>query len=80
MVKKLKAFFENVKTWITQVLFGKIILPISLVFTYFLILGPTSLFAKVFFSSSLKKTSGSSESNWMNAYYAEDVESSKRQS
>ena len=63
MIKqRLQRVHQAIKEWVTSVLLKKVITPFALVVIYFLILGPTSLVAKMFFRSALAKTSDASTS------------------
>ena len=81
MKEKFLRFHRIVKEWITQVLFRKFLTPIVLVFVYFLVVGPTSLVAKIFFRDALKKSSGRNDSNWIETKnYEDSLETSYGQS
>ncbi len=64
-------------TIVLQKVFGTL----ALFFIYFFVLGPTSLVARLFFSSALNSKTLSKDSNWVPAQgYNEDLESAKFQS
>lgn len=60
----IKNLHRIIKNWVTNTLLAKIIIPIILTFIYFLVLGPTSVIAKIFFRKHLSKTANSTEANW----------------
>ena len=62
---KFLKFHRAVKEWITQVLFRKFLTPFILVVVYFFVLGPTSVFARIFLRSALNKSPKSPDSNWI---------------
>lgn len=65
MKEKIKKIHRAIKEWITQVLFRKFLTPFILVVVYFLILGPTSIFARIFVRKALSKSSKNPNSNWI---------------
>lgn len=80
-MKLLKNLNIKLKNWVVTVLLRNIIIPFVLMLIYFLILGPTSLFAKIFYRHQLHRRSNTPDSNWGRVDYGfENIDELKRQS
>ena len=77
MKEKILKINRVAKEWITQVLFKKFLTPIVLVFVYIFVLGPTSVFARIFFRKTLNKSPENPNSNWIDTV---NYEGSKEES
>lgn len=81
MIEKIKRFHQKLKVFIVDVLFKKYLVPMALISTYFFVLGPTSIFARIFFRRSLTQDEGNAESSWQTARdYHPSLEDSLKQS
>ena len=81
MKEKIFLLQRKIKEWITQVLFKIFLTPIILFIIYFVILGPTSIIAKLFFRKALSKSTYNQNSNWLEVKnYEGNLENSYEQS
>jgi hypothetical protein len=64
MKNLLKDLNIKIKNWIANTLLKKFIIPSLLFLIYFLVLGPTSLIAKIFYRNKLIRRNKSDTSNW----------------
>ncbi len=65
MKERFHRFHRALRDWLTQVLFKRYLTPFSLVLVYVLVLGPTSLIAKIFFRHALRKGPRRNDTNWV---------------
>lgn len=72
---------RSIEWFLITIVLQKILGTLALFLIYFFVLGPTSLFAKLFFASALQSKTISKASNWVRAEgYDEDIEAAKFQS
>ncbi len=81
MIEKIKKFHGHVKNFVVNVLFQKFLVPAALIFIYFFVVGPTSIFARLFFRKALNHSVKTLDSSWGQAEgYNPSLEDSLKQS
>jgi hypothetical protein len=81
MKNYIKQLHINLKKWVTEFLLSKVIIPIVLTLIYIVVLGPTSIIAKIFFKAHLTKRSLHLDTNWIdNVNEIPTLEELKKQS